>query len=161
MNDPIEYRPLAPGEEVEVSDLVVSCFHEFVAGDFDQEGTDEFLRYARPEAVAERLESDHIVLVARARGRPIGMIEIRRNEHVSLLFVDRGFQGRGVARQLLGRALELARSARPDLDRVTVHASRYAVEIYRRLGFEPSGPETIVNGIIFTPMVRVLGPKDA
>ena len=34
----------------------------------------------------------------------------------------------------------------------TVNSSPYAVEVYRKLGFEPTDDECITNGIRYTPM---------
>ena len=40
-------------------------------------------------------------------------------------------------------------------ERVTVHSSPYAVEIYSRMGFEPTDTEQTVNGLRFIPMEHV------
>ncbi|MDP6582666.1 MAG: GNAT family N-acetyltransferase, partial [Vicinamibacterales bacterium] len=105
--------------------------------------------------------SNHFVLVAMAADRPAGVIELRDNDHVSLLFVDGRFQRHGIARELLTRALSVARPAKPGLDRVTVNSSRFGVPIYERLGFRQTGPERSVNGIVFIPMAHQLEPDPA
>ena len=148
-------RDLRPGEEGEVCALVERCFREFVAPDFPPEGVEEFLSFAAPETLAERLEDDGRVLVAEEEGRIVGMIELKGCEHVTLLFVDSAAHGRG-----LGRRLELCREGDPEVEKVTVNASRYAVPVYRRLGFEPAGPERTENGVTFHPMVYRFGAGD-
>ena len=100
-------------------------------------------------------------MLAIAGGQPAGVIDLRDNDHVSLLFVDKGFQRQGIARELLARALSVARPARPGLDRVTVNSSRFGVPIYERLGFRQTGPERTVNGIVFTPMAHLLSSDPA
>jgi GNAT superfamily N-acetyltransferase len=43
------------------------------------------------------------------------MIEVRNSEHVALLFVDKAFQQRGIAKELLHRALNICRNNDPAL----------------------------------------------
>ena len=73
--------------------------------------------------------------------------------HISMLFVDRAFQGHGIARALINRALAICRREKPELASVTVNSSPYAVPIYERVGFHVTAPEQVVHGIRFTAMV--------
>lgn len=145
-------RDLHPGEEGAVCALVERSFRQFVAPDFPPEGVEEFLEFAAPAALVERLQDDARVLVAEADGEIVGVIELKGCEHLTLLFVDAEAHGRGLGRRLVERGLELCRRGDPEAERVTVNASRYAVPVYRRLGFEPIGPERTENGITFLPM---------
>ena len=156
MENLITYRPMGPGEEKEVCDLVNRVFDEFVGPGYAEQGVLEFRNYVQPEALLERCQTTDFVLVATALDKIVGMIEIRANEHLSLLFVDRQYQGQGISRELLRRALDLCRRARPTLARLTVNSSPYAVSIYEKLGFEQVEPEKVVNGIRFIPMVLKL-----
>ncbi len=153
MDDLITYRVIEPGEEKKVSELVLESFGEFIRHEYSQEGIDEFRRYAQPEALEQRSRADHCVLVATLKDRIAGVIEIRQHDHISLLFVERRLQRKGIAKDLLQKALEVMRTAKPDLERVTVNSSRYGVPVYEKLGFHQTGPERTVNGIAFIPMV--------
>ena len=153
MGDLITYRVIEPGEEKKVSELVLESFGEFIRHEYSQQGIDEFRRYAQPEALEQRSRADHSVLVATLKDRIAGVIEIRQHDHISLLFVNKRFQRKGIAKDLLHKALEAMRTAKPDLERVTVNSSRYAVPVYEKLGFHQTGPERTVNGIAFIPMV--------
>ena len=153
MGDLITYRVIEPGEEKKVSELVLESFGEFIRHEYSQEGIDEFRRYAQPEALEQRSRADHCVLVATLKDRIAGVIEIRQHDHISLLFVERRLQRKGIAKDLLQKALEVMRTAKPDLERVTVSSSCYAVPVYEKLGFHQTGPERTVNGIVFIPMV--------
>jgi ribosomal protein S18 acetylase RimI-like enzyme len=149
------YRLMKPGEENEVCELVSRVFNEFIAPGYAQEGVQEFLSYAQPEYLLSRSQQpNRFVLVALAREEIVGMIEVRDNSHISLLFVDREFQRRGIARELVWRALEICLNAEPDLSEVSVKSSPYAIEAYEKLGFRRDGPERIENGIRFTPMLK-------
>lgn len=157
----ISYRPIRPGEERRVCELVEASFREFVGHDYPPAGVEEFLRFSAPGALAERLAAGGFALLAVAGEEPVGVIELKGNEHLSALFVDRRFHRRGIARELFRRALESARRKRPDLERMTVNSSRYAVPVYERLGFEVTAPETTVHGMTFVPMALRLGEREA
>jgi len=58
---------------------------------------------------------------------------------------------RGIARKLFETVINY-KSIAGEHTAVTVNSSPYAVEIYRRLGFEPTDTEQTVNGIRFIPM---------
>ncbi len=152
----ITVRPMLPGEEEQVSDLILRLFQEFVGHEYSQEGQERFTAYVAPAAMRQRSEHDHFMLVAINDEEVVGVIEIRQARHLSLLFVDQRFQRRGIARELLAQALTRVRSENPTLDCLSVNASRYAVPAYERLGFRTIAAEEIVHGIISTPMQLVL-----
>ncbi len=156
MNEPLIIRPMQGGEETEVFNLVRRVFNEFVAPSYSQEGVDEFFRYARPKALAQRSQNNHFVLLALVESYLAGMIEIRDNRHVSMLFVDRSFQRQGISRALLRQALDECRKTKPDLSQITVHATPNSVFIYQRLGFRPVSAEQVINGIRFVSMILEL-----
>jgi predicted GNAT family N-acyltransferase len=139
------------GEEQEVCALVARVFDEYVAGDFSHEGVQEFYRYAEPIAMAERIQKGDKVLVAEEDGQILGMLELKGADHIAMLFVDD--QGRGLGRALVERGLQLCKEGTEGLEQVSVHASLYAVPVYRKLGFEAEGPQRTENGITYVPMV--------
>ncbi len=152
MSETITYRTIDSKEAPAVSALILESFNEFIRREFSELGISAFHKYVLPDAIAERVRRDHFVVVADTGNVLAGMIEIRQNNHVGLLFVGKSFQKRGIARELLSYALGMARTSQPNLERVTVNSSRYGVAAYERLGFRQTGPERIVNGIVFIPM---------
>lgn len=142
---------MSEGEEHEICALVARVFDEYVAGDFSPEGVEEFYRYAEPSAIAERSRKGGKVLLAEEDGQILGMLELKGHDHIAMLFVDD--RERGLGRALVERALQLCREGTEDLETVSVHASLYAVPIYRKLGFEAQGPEQTENGMTYVPMV--------
>jgi predicted GNAT family N-acyltransferase len=142
---------MKPGEEREVCALVARVFDEFVAPDFPPAGIEEFCKYAQPDAMARRGKAGDRVLVAEEEDRIVGMLELQGLEHIAMLFVET--RGRGVGRRLVEHALQMCREGAPGIEQVGVHASGYAVPIYRKLGFEAQGPERTENGITYLPMV--------
>ena len=153
-------RRMESGEEEKACKLIQDVFGEFVAPLYEREGVDEFLRYIDPKLMAERSRSNHFTLLAEDSGNLVGIIEVRDFNHVSLLFVAKKAQRRGIAKQLLNEGLEISRRNSPDLSEVSVHSSPNAVEAYERLGFEAEGPEKLVRGIRYIPMRLRLAKND-
>jgi GNAT superfamily N-acetyltransferase len=151
VSDRVTIRFMGEGEEHEVCALVARVFEEYVAGDFSTHGIEEFYRYAEPRAMAERSRKGDTVLLAEEDGQILGMLELKRPDHIAMLFVDN--RGSGLGRALVERALQLCRERLNGLEQVSVHASLYAVPIYRKLGFEAEGPKQTENGITYVPMV--------
>jgi GNAT superfamily N-acetyltransferase len=137
MTTNIIIRPIRQGEYESVCKVVERSFDRFVGNEYSSEGRTEFYRYANPAAMALRLQSDHFLLVAEYQSRIIGMIEFRKNEHLSMLFVDPSYFKIGVSRLLFEHALNYIRKNNPSLDRITVNSSRYAVPVYESFGFTP------------------------
>lgn len=151
---------MEPEEYREVSDLVARVFRADVAPHYSQEGIDEFLTYASPDALLNRSRQNHFVLVARVEEGIIGAIEVRNHSHISLLFVDSAYQRQGIAKELLRRALQRCQAHDPDLQAFTVNASPNAVGAYEQFGFQAQGPLQVRHGIAFVPMVLSLEASD-
>ncbi len=152
MNNEIIIREIREGEETQVCQLVIECFNEFVAPDYSDEGVNEFLKYVNPDSMQKRLECGNFAFVAVVDDVITGVIEVRSNNHICLLFVKKEFQGRGIARELLELAIEKCRWADNTINEVDVNSSPYAVKIYEKLGFTRVDNEKLLNGIIFIPM---------
>ena len=148
----INYRLMRLEEANEVCGLVNEVFDQYEAPDYSAEGITEFRNYNRPEEMIRRSSADHFVLVATEQWKIIGVIEIRNNRHVSLLFVASDFHRQGIARQLWDRAFQKSRDTDPAVREFTVNSSPYAVPIYEKLGFRRTSPEQIHNGLRFVPM---------
>jgi ribosomal protein S18 acetylase RimI-like enzyme len=141
------------GEEKAVSDLVWSVFEEYEAKDYSPQGIAEFRSFIEPELLRRRFAQDGFFLLCCKEGEQLaGVLAVRDFSHISLLFVAKEFQRRGIARRLLELAIEQCRSLDGSLDALTVNSSRYAVGIYEKLGFEKTSPELEKNGIRHTPM---------
>jgi len=69
------------------------------------------------------------------------------DEHVYWMFVDGSYHCRGIARSLFDMML-----AELKPERLTVSASLYAAEVYRKFGFVDTDVEQIANGIRYIPM---------
>jgi ribosomal protein S18 acetylase RimI-like enzyme len=155
MDEPV-IRDVAPDEIPAAADLVRAVFGRYVGSGYTDEGVRNFLTFVEPDAIARRLAERSFMLVAVLDGEIIGVVEVRDNSHVTLLFVREEHHRRGIARQLVAEALGRSMFARCCLDRLTVHSSPYAVPVYERLGFRRLGPEEVKDGIRYIPMARAL-----
>lgn len=106
MSDDVRCRPMRDSEAGAVSDLIVASFSEFVGAGYSEEGITEFRKFVEPEALETRIADNHFVWVVDVGGTLVGMIEIRDNNHVAFLFVDKAFRCHGVTKDLLRVALD-------------------------------------------------------
>jgi GNAT superfamily N-acetyltransferase len=153
---PITYRIMKHGEEAAIVDLVLRVFAEFIAPQYSQEGIAEFKKFACTDALADRFLAGNAILLAESKQSIIGVIEIRENDHVALLFVERSHQRKGIAKELLLRSIEVCRERNTDINRISVNSSPNAFGAYQKMGFTGDRDEKVVNGIRFIPMVLAL-----
>jgi GNAT superfamily N-acetyltransferase len=156
MSDFWTVRPLRPGEEQEACVLVRRVFDVFVAPEYEPEGVQAFHRYADPQRLRERLAEGHDVLLAFVGEALVGVVELRGGRHISLLFVEAMFQGRGIARALMDAAIALGRERAPGIKALSVNASPNSALIYERLGFCATASQEHRDGMVFIPMEREL-----
>lgn len=159
MDEALTYRLMSPADVLDVSKLVARVFNEFNAPGYSAKGVQEFYRYSQPSAFHARQQTDHFALISVTQDQVVGMIEVRENHHVSLLFVAPEFQRRGIAKELLHRALLLCQANEPRLSEISVNSSPYAVLIYEKLGFRRTGEQQLSNGISFIPMALRLSAR--
>ena len=75
----------------------------------------------------------------------------RRKKHISLFFVDKDSQGKGIGKELMSIIIN-----KNENSYITVNSSRYGVPIYEKLGFVKIEEEKEQDGLKFTPMKLVL-----
>jgi len=75
----------------------------------------------------------------------------RRKRHISLFFVDKVSQGKGIGKKLMSFIIDDNENSF-----ITVNSSRYAVSIYEKIGFIKTEEEKEQDGLKFTPMKLVL-----
>ncbi len=128
--------------------LIVGAFSKSIADSYDDEGQTTFLAHVDAKVMAARVASGHLARVGLLGGRPVGYVEARPDGHLALLFVDVGFQTRGLGRQLF-EAVRIAGG----WHWMTVDAAPVSAHIYAALGFKATGPEVISQGITTVPML--------
>lgn len=133
-------------------DLIWEVFKEFEAPEYSDEGIREFRNFIAPDKMKERMDNKKLLLWGYwCENKLVGTIAVRPPCHISLLFVDKEFHRRGIAKELYRTVLDFY-AKNSSYNEITVNSSPYAVEIYHKLGFADTDTEQTVNGLHFTPM---------
>ena len=129
-------KPLSEADIQSALDLVWNVFTEFEAPDYSDEGVAEFKQFLDEAPPNEQLR----LWGSFVDGVIVGVIAVRPPCHIALLFVDKKYHRRGIARSLFMNVLNdnLVMNGH---DEITVNSSPYAVEAYRRLGFAATDTE--------------------
>ena len=139
-------------------ELVNKVFSEFVAVEYSGKGQKTFRDYLdhKYEETAADLMSGHKKMWGYYYENEIaGVISTRDVSHISLFFVDKKYHRKGIAKALFSEVLtELKQN--PDVTKITVNSSPYAVEVYKKLGFNQTGEKQEKDGIIFVPMEYII-----
>lgn len=141
---PIIIRALTQAEHPEAIRLAMDVFMQFEGPDYSQQGIDAFSTALRDPAFLDALR----IYGALDGDSLVGILATRNSgSHIALFFVKEAYQKKGIGKQLFLLAAQESPS-----DKMTVHASPYALEVYRRLGFRDTAPEQLTDGIRYTPM---------
>ena len=159
INNPV-IHPLCAEDVIPAMELVLRVFSESETQEYREEGITEFKAFIEPDFIISKMKNGELRLWGMFENEKIiGVIAIRPPLHIALLFVDKQYHRRGIARNLLNTILNDETIVKGH-DCMTVHSSPYAVDIYRHFGFVPTDTEQSVNGLRFTPMSRNMKTKE-
>lgn len=153
---PYEIRFASQNEWEEAMGLAWKIFLEFEADVYPPEGVRNFEDFITDSGLKRMFDmGKYQMMTAYDNGKMIGMITLRNEMHISLLFVDDRYHRHGVGRALI---LKMADYVKAELgkQRLTVNSSPYGVGFYHKVGFRDLGPEKQQDGIIYTPMEYIL-----
>lgn len=152
METPYQIRTAHRDEWEDAMALAWRTFLQFEAKDYPPEGVKNFERFVTDSTIYRMfLIGSYHLFVAYADKTLVGMITLRDDSHISLLFVDEKYHRQGIGRALVQYVRSfLASGARAS--HVTVNSSPYGVEFYHKLGFRDIRPQEQKDGIIYTPM---------
>lgn len=167
-----EIRPAGQDEWEEAMGLAWKTFLEFEAGDYTPEGVRSFEDFITDSALKRMfLSGDYRLVTAYVGDKMAGMITLRNECHISLLFVDKRYHRHGIGKALIDAVAcyvkerygkrygpECGRGLKEGYKgyRMTVNASPYGAAFYHRIGFKDLGPKRQQDGIIFTPMEYII-----
>jgi len=135
--------------------LVKDCFNEFIAPSFSLKGRKEFLFSVTPEKFIERLKSKKSeYYVAVRNNQLIGIIRTKKNYGISLLFIDKKFQKKGIAKRLFKKVESVFK--KKGNKSIRIKSSLYAIRFYEKMGFKKSTGITKSHGMIYQPMRKLL-----
>lgn len=132
--------------------LAWKTFLRFEAGDYSQQGVESFKDFITDSTLYKQFRSgSYQLMVALDEEKIVGIISLRNNSHISLLFVEENYHRKGIGRRLiqeLGKYL----TTEEGITRMTVNAAPYAIGFYHRVGFMDTDMEQENDGIRYTPM---------
>lgn len=150
-------------KETEYSDameMIWRVFLKFNAPDYSMEGVNNFRKFLTDETLYKLyLNKDYRVFAFFAEDKIEGVISLRNDNHISLLFVSEKYQNRGVGTALLNYLSAYCMEYEGQ-EFITVNAAPNAVDFYRGYGFIDMDMMKESDGIVFTPMKFSLPWKD-
>jgi GNAT superfamily N-acetyltransferase len=148
----MDIRLATNNDATEISRLITSLAAKYITVDFSAEAAKQLLHSLEPLAIESYFASDYRYHVATEAGAIIGVVGIRENSHLYHLFVADSHWRRGIATALWDIARDACLTAGYS-GPFTVNSSRYALALYRKLGFTEVGKEIDRCGVFSTPMV--------
>ncbi len=153
---PYQIRNAYRDEWEDAMTLAWKTFMKFEADIYTDEGIQNFEDFITDTTLHRMfLMGVYQMFVALDRKQIVGMLTLRNNSHISLLFVDEKYHRRGIGRALIEYLREYLLSE-AGISKVTVNAAPYGVAFYHKLGFQDLRPEEERDGIRYTPMEFVL-----
>ena len=152
MNDNILIRTIDENEWQEAMNLAWDTFILYEAPEYTKEGITSFRNFVRdPILKTLFIEGKYNVLAAFNNNIIVGIIGVRNETHISLLFVDSEYHKKGIARRLVEKTFERTYEKYGKRE-MTVNSSPYAVGFYHKMGFVDTDIEQTTDGIRYTPM---------
>ncbi len=134
--------------------MIWETFLKYEGEDYTKEGIHNFFRFITDEDLRMAFErGEYKMLLALDGKRIIGAASLRNIHQLSLLFVDEAYHKQGVGRKLL-ETLSSYLITELGERYMSLNASPYAVEFYRKCGFRAVRKEERYAGIIVTPMEK-------
>lgn len=132
--------------------LVKTVFMEFEAPDYSEEGIQTFLNFIELDAIQKMLDEGILKCWVCIKDKKIvGVLASKNISHICMLFVDKAYHKRGIAKQLFDEfSQDVKRNSAKRL--LTVNSSPYAVGFYHKMGFKNTDNELEKDGIRFVPM---------
>ncbi len=160
--DGVSLRPYLPQDTDQISELIRDSIIELASEDYSGDQCEAWAaRFADCEGLTKKLTTS-VTLLAEHDKEIAGLITLKDNQLIDLLFVSPHFAGRGVA-TFLCKAIELLAAGRKS-SKLLVDASDTALPLFTKLGFMPERRNTIaMNGqwLANTTMQKQLNPNSA
>ena len=96
------------------------------------------------------LQGEYPLFCAYQGKKVVGMLVLKNMAHISLFFVKKEFQGKGIGRELLAACIAYCKEH--GVSELTVNAAPTGMSFYLANGFEALAGERFEGGLRFTPM---------
>lgn len=148
-------RRIKAEELNEALKLVLDTFLKFETPYYGEEGTETFKRdiIENPEFIKNCITGRNRIWGAFYDEKIVGIIGMRGESHISLLFTHSDYHRRGIATKIFNTLLEDVKEENPTITEITLNSSPYGLHFYHKIGFIDTDVQKVTNGIIYTPMV--------
>lgn len=160
MEEEIIIRKAMMDDWEETMAMTWDTFMEFEAADYGTEGVDNFRNFIKDPILRRMfLLGSYHMYVATHRGKIVGMVSLRDENHVSLLFVAKEYHRKGIGRRLIDTIGAFSKEEYGKKE-ITVNAAPYGFEFYKKIGFYSISPLTCNGGIKYISMKKEIGETD-
>lgn len=136
--------------------LAWKTFLKFEATDYEAEGIENFKKFITDSTLLRMfLLGAYPMFVALDEEKIVGLITLRDKKHISLLFVDGDYHKKGIGSALICSMRDYVKDEYGEKE-ITVNAAPFAVEFYHKVGFEDTAKVQERDGIIYTPMKKII-----
>ncbi len=146
-------------EESEYSEAIATVWKVFLkynAPTYSADGVYNFRKFLTDEQLFRLFcNGDYPIFASFSDNDMSGVVSLRNENHISLLFVSEEWQGKGIATRLLEYLCDYCRN-KGGLDYITVNSSPYAEGFYHHFGFRDTDELKFSDGITYTPMIFYL-----
>lgn len=126
-------------------------FQQVSAQVCDEEGAKDFRDgLTSTQLYIDFLQGEYPLFCAYQGKKVVGMLVLKNMAHISLLFVKKEFQGKGIGRELLATCVAYCKEH--GVSDLTVNAAPTGMPFYLANGFEALAGERFEGGLRFTPM---------
>lgn len=150
-------RPAKTEEWEDAMSLAWRTFQKFEAPIYPQQGIDSFLNFISDSTLYKMfcLGVYRLYLAVDEDGKILGMITVRNENMISLLFVEEKYHRMGIGKQLILYAASVIREEYGHKHCI-VNAAPFAVNFYHKLGFYDTEEIMEHDGIYTYPMRKNL-----
>ncbi|MCJ8342863.1 MAG: GNAT family N-acetyltransferase [Cetobacterium sp.] len=135
-------------------DLIKKSFIKFESPNLSQEGINEFQKFISETSIKQKLQTKELELFCyQSNSEIIGILGLKNNSHISLLFIKESFTKQGIGTKLVKFAKYNCQKNK--IKTLTVNSSVYGKKFYENLGFKSQDNEKCFNGLKFTPMIII------
>ena len=160
MQDEIIIRKAVMADWEKTMNMVWRTFLKFDAKDYCEKGVESFRDFVSDPILRRMfLLGTYNMYVATCQEKIVGMVSLRDENHISLLFVDAAYHKMGIGRKLI-ETIGIFVKEEYGKEDITVNAAPYGLDFYKKIGFESVSPLMENDGITYTTMKKQLGEND-
>ena len=148
-------KQLTEKEEIHKAYLLIRrTFNKTQKQYYSSQGTDSFYSFLKEAVCICTFFPEAMTFLGAYGGKTLKGVCICKDAHISILFVDTKFQGKGIGKELLDEVK--SRLKMQKYRKLTVYAAPNAVQFYQRQGFVIMGRQCCHDGIEYIPMQAII-----